>query len=235
MGINSNPQPRPNGAFPPAPPAFRSRSRPRAPRAPRPSSSSHSPVASCAPAADPAKPPTPRPAAMNGARRLKRVFGIEIEGCARCGGRLRSSPASRSRRLSRRFFRTWSARRLSNTRPSRRLGHRRRRCSPACYELEGEERFVWRVTAAGRDRLSGIQAQGRAERYAGGRARVGGLSAAGGLSGEASWLPDLPGEAAGGRFGLDMRPVTRIGSVGAGRLNFLSASAESTSPQHEKS
>jgi hypothetical protein len=26
---------------------------------------------------------------MNWARRLKRVFGIEIERCARCGGRLR--------------------------------------------------------------------------------------------------------------------------------------------------
>ena len=26
---------------------------------------------------------------MNWARRLKRVFGIEIEGCAHCGGRLR--------------------------------------------------------------------------------------------------------------------------------------------------
>ena len=26
---------------------------------------------------------------MNWARGLKRVFGVEIEGCARCGGRLR--------------------------------------------------------------------------------------------------------------------------------------------------
>ncbi len=39
------------------------------------------------PAADPAKPPTPRHVAMNWARRLKRVFGIEIDTCARCGGR----------------------------------------------------------------------------------------------------------------------------------------------------
>jgi len=31
----------------------------------------------------------PRHVAMNWARRLKRVFGIEIEGCARCGGKLR--------------------------------------------------------------------------------------------------------------------------------------------------
>jgi hypothetical protein len=26
---------------------------------------------------------------MSWARRLKRVFGVEIEGCARCGGKLR--------------------------------------------------------------------------------------------------------------------------------------------------
>ncbi len=39
-------------------------------------------------AADPASPPTLRHVAMSWARRLKRVFGIEIEGCARCGGKL---------------------------------------------------------------------------------------------------------------------------------------------------
>ncbi|HET8696718.1 MAG TPA: transposase [Gammaproteobacteria bacterium] len=33
--------------------------------------------------------PTSRDVRMNWARRLKRVFGIEIEQCARCGGRLR--------------------------------------------------------------------------------------------------------------------------------------------------
>jgi hypothetical protein len=31
---------------------------------------------------------TPKHVALNWARRLKRVFGIEIEQCARCGGRL---------------------------------------------------------------------------------------------------------------------------------------------------
>ena len=36
-----------------------------------------------------ATPATPRHVAMNWARRLKRVFGIEIECCARCGGKLR--------------------------------------------------------------------------------------------------------------------------------------------------
>ena len=39
--------------------------------------------------ADAAKPPTPCHVAMNWARRLKRVFGIEIERCVRCAGRLR--------------------------------------------------------------------------------------------------------------------------------------------------
>ena len=33
--------------------------------------------------------PTPKHVAMTWARRLKRVFGIEIEQCARCGGRLK--------------------------------------------------------------------------------------------------------------------------------------------------
>ncbi|MBK6349320.1 MAG: hypothetical protein IPF50_05725 [Proteobacteria bacterium] len=35
------------------------------------------------------KPATPRHVAMNWAKRLKRVFGIDIEACARCGGKLR--------------------------------------------------------------------------------------------------------------------------------------------------
>jgi len=35
------------------------------------------------------KPATPRHVAMNWAKRLKRVFGIDIEACARCGGKLK--------------------------------------------------------------------------------------------------------------------------------------------------
>ena len=38
---------------------------------------------------EPGKPPTPRHVAMSWARRLKRVFGIEIDTCQRCGGNLR--------------------------------------------------------------------------------------------------------------------------------------------------
>jgi hypothetical protein len=41
------------------------------------------------PVTDSAQPPTPRRVAMSWARRLKRVFGIEIEDCARCGGKLK--------------------------------------------------------------------------------------------------------------------------------------------------
>jgi len=40
-------------------------------------------------AGEQAEAPTPRHVAMNWARRLKRVFGIEIESCASCGGKLR--------------------------------------------------------------------------------------------------------------------------------------------------
>ncbi len=39
--------------------------------------------------ADPTKPSTPRHEAMSWARRLKRVFGVEIECCAGCGGQLK--------------------------------------------------------------------------------------------------------------------------------------------------
>ena len=39
--------------------------------------------------ADPTQPSTPRHVAMSWARRLKRVFGVEIESCTRCGGELK--------------------------------------------------------------------------------------------------------------------------------------------------
>lgn len=41
------------------------------------------------PACESEQPPTPRHVAMSWARRLKRVFGILIEDCARCGGKLK--------------------------------------------------------------------------------------------------------------------------------------------------
>jgi hypothetical protein len=39
--------------------------------------------------ADPTQPSTPRHVAMSWARRLKRVFGVEIKSCTRCGGELK--------------------------------------------------------------------------------------------------------------------------------------------------
>jgi hypothetical protein len=38
---------------------------------------------------EPGKPPTPRHVAMSWAQRLKRVFGLEIDTCQRCGGNLK--------------------------------------------------------------------------------------------------------------------------------------------------
>jgi hypothetical protein len=49
----------------------------------------HRGVGSKAVAAAPAKPITPRHVAMSWAQRLKRVFGIEINTCTRCGGKLK--------------------------------------------------------------------------------------------------------------------------------------------------
>jgi hypothetical protein len=49
----------------------------------------HRGVGSKAVPADPDKPITPRHVAMSWARRLKRVFGIEIDTCAGCGGKLK--------------------------------------------------------------------------------------------------------------------------------------------------
>jgi hypothetical protein len=39
--------------------------------------------------ANPVNPSTPRHVAMSWARRLKRVFSVEIENCTRCGGKLK--------------------------------------------------------------------------------------------------------------------------------------------------
>jgi hypothetical protein len=49
----------------------------------------HRGVGSEAESADPDRPATPRHVAMTWARRLKRVFGIEINTCTRCGGQLK--------------------------------------------------------------------------------------------------------------------------------------------------
>jgi len=158
------------------------------------------------PPAGSAKPPTPRHVAMDWARRLKRVFGIEIEDCARCGGKLKVIATSRSRRSSRRSSRTWSARRRSRTRPRCRSGRGRRRCRPGCCELAGDGQLRWPLTRpAATDRcLNSGQGRGRAESGCG----PGHLPPAGG-----------PARLAGGRvcrarlvnarLALTVSPVTR--------------------------
>jgi hypothetical protein len=50
----------------------------------------HRGVGSKADQADPDEPATPRHVAMTWAQHLKRVFGIQIDLCARCGGKLRN-------------------------------------------------------------------------------------------------------------------------------------------------
>ena len=134
---------------------------------------------------------------MSWARRLKRVFGIEIEGCARCGGKLKiiasiEEPEVIAKILSH----------LERTAPqvpqsSCRSGCERHPCSPGCFELAGEGRLRWPVTRLASADMSRIQVRGRSGRFAGARHGVSGLSEAGRLSGEALWRPELPGKSRG--------------------------------------
>jgi hypothetical protein len=63
------------------------------------------------PVADPAQPPPPRHVAMGWAQRLKRVFGIEIDTCQRCGGTLSIVASIEYQRRARSFGRETGARR----------------------------------------------------------------------------------------------------------------------------
>jgi hypothetical protein len=54
--------------------------------------------------------PTSQDVRMNWARRLKRVFGIEIEQCARCGGRLRVIASIEEPELIERILAHWRER-----------------------------------------------------------------------------------------------------------------------------
>jgi hypothetical protein len=79
------------------------------------------------------KPTTPRHVAMNWAQRLKRVFGVEIEHCTGCGGKLAiiaSIEEPQGRRSSRRFWRTCRSQPWITINPSCRSahGHRPYRC-----------------------------------------------------------------------------------------------------------
>ena len=81
-----------------------------------------------------------RHVAMSSAKRRKRVFGIDIEACARCGGKLAviasiDEPA------------TWSAQPRSSIRRSCRSGPERRRCNPVCCEFKAQRCIRCRMTA----------------------------------------------------------------------------------------
>ncbi len=91
--------------------------------------------------ADPTKPATPWHVAMSWARRLKRVFGVEIERCTRCGGQLKiiasiEEPQLIAKILS--HLQRAAPEQSQSELPLRRGG---RRCSPVCCELKDESRF----------------------------------------------------------------------------------------------
>jgi len=94
------------------------------------------------PAADVAKPPTPRQVAMSWARRLKRVFGIEIEGCARCGGKLEVIASIEEPQVIAKILAHLEKTAPAQPQPELARGRRRRR--PACFECAGEG--VWSLT-----------------------------------------------------------------------------------------
>jgi len=74
--------------------------------------------------------------AMGWAQRLKRVFGIEIDTCQRCGGTLRIVASIEQPEVIAMISRTSSARRRSRSSPRFRSGRGRRRGKPACCDLE---------------------------------------------------------------------------------------------------
>jgi hypothetical protein len=116
------------------------------------------------PAADVAKPPTPRHVAMSWARRLKRVFGIEIEDCARCGGNLGVIASIEEPQVIAKILAH-----LERTAPDQYpselpLGVRDRDNSPVCFEFEGWGACRWSVKQrAGSARADSGQGGGRAD------------------------------------------------------------------------
>jgi hypothetical protein len=90
--------------------------------------------------ADPTKPSTPRHVAMSWARRLKRVFGVEIESCTRCGGELTIIASIEEPQLIAKIL-SHLERAAPEQSQSERLGRAGRLGSPACCELKDESRF----------------------------------------------------------------------------------------------
>ncbi len=73
---------------------------------------------------DSAKPATPRHVAMNWAQRLKRVFGVAIERCARCGGKLKIIASIEEREVIAKILAHLQKRASDQHQPERPLGAR---------------------------------------------------------------------------------------------------------------
>ena len=78
---------------------------------------------------------------MSWARRLKRVFGVEIESCTRCGGELKIIASIEEPQLIAKILSHLERAAPEQYQSELPLGARGRRRSPACCELEGESRF----------------------------------------------------------------------------------------------
>jgi hypothetical protein len=134
------------------------------------------------------QPPTPRHVSMNWARRLKRVVGIDIEACVRCGGKLAIIASIEEPQSLRRSFRTCRRRSRSSTRPSCRPERGRRQSKGGWFEVVvkggGAGRRVGRIPAALladcrlaggglRCGIGGVSGQGGARRASGASERGG--------------------------------------------------------------
>jgi hypothetical protein len=87
--------------------------------------------------ADAVKPSPPRHVAMSWARRLKRVFGVEIEGCARCGGQLKIIASIEEPQLIAKIL-SHLERAAPEQYQSERSGRGGRRYNPGCCEQDDE-------------------------------------------------------------------------------------------------
>ena len=91
---------------------------------------------------------------MSWARRLKRVFGVQIEDCARCGGRLQIIASIEEPQVIAKILSHLERTSPQQSQSELSLGHRRRRCSRGGCELEGKERLRWPLRRRASTRLS---------------------------------------------------------------------------------
>jgi hypothetical protein len=78
---------------------------------------------------------------MSWARRLKRVFGVEIESCARCGGELKIIASIEEPQLMAKILSHLERTAPEQSQSELALGARGRLGSPVCCELKDEPRF----------------------------------------------------------------------------------------------